>query len=315
MKILVTGAAGAVGSHVAEALARAGHAVHCIDSFDPFYARELKDSTAADLAEHGIRLVELDLCTADLAPHLDGVEVIYHFAAQPGLATHVPFVHYVRNNLLATYHLLEAARRAGSVLLFVHISTSSVYGAHAAGDEASEPKPTSFYGVTKLAAEQLALAYHREGRLPVVVLRLFSVYGERERPEKLFHKFIKSVLNEEPFMLYEGAERHVRSYTHVADIVSGCLLALAHPEKAVGHIFNLGNDHTVTTIDALAALEKILGQKANVVRLPRRSGDQLETAANIQKARKLLGYNPVIRIEEGLAREAQWYREKVWGRA
>ena len=221
MKILVTGAAGAIGSHVAEALVREGHEVLGIDSLTPYYARELKEINISDIKKSGVDFSIVDLVTDDLASHVADVDVIYHFAAQPGISAAVPFADYLNNNIVATERLLQAVKHAGTAKLFVHISTSSVYGKYAAGDETVEPKPTSYYGVTKLAAEQLALSYHREEELPVVVLRLFSVYGERERPEKLYHKFIKHVLNGEPFPLHEGSEDHVRSYTYVSDIVAG----------------------------------------------------------------------------------------------
>jgi len=314
MKILVTGAAGAIGSHVAEALVREGHDVRGIDSLTPYYARELKEINVADIKKSGVDFSKVDLVTDDLAPHLADVDVVYHFAAQPGISAAVPFADYLNNNIVATERLLQAVKHAGNAKLFVQISTSSVYGKYAAGDETSEPKPTSYYGVTKLAAEQLALAYHREDGLPVVVLRLFSVYGERERPEKLYHKFIKHVLNSESFTLFDGSEDHVRSYTYVGDAVSGCLLVLDHLKESIGHIFNIGNDKTITTGEGIAILEQALGKKAEIVRKPKRPGDQLETAANISKARRILGYDPKVEPKEGLAREVAWYKKHIHGK-
>jgi nucleoside-diphosphate-sugar epimerase len=314
MKILVTGAAGAIGSHVAEALVREGHEVLGIDSLTPYYARSLKEINVADIKKSGVDFSRVDLVTDDLAPHLADVDVVYHFAAQPGISAAVPFADYLNNNIVATERLLQAVKRVGTVQLFVHISTSSVYGKFAAGDETTEPKPTSYYGVTKLAAEQLALSYHREAELPVVVLRLFSVYGERERPEKLYHKFIKHVLNGEPFPLHEGSEDHIRSYTYVGDIVAGCLLVLDHVKESIGHIFNIGNDRTITTGEGIAILEKALGKKADNIRKPTRPGDQLETAANITKARRILGYDPKVEPKEGLAREVAWYKKHIHGK-
>lgn len=313
MNILITGAAGAIGSHMAEALVRAGHQVRGLDSFSPYYSRKLKDINVSDIVAQGVQFFAVDLSRDDLTQFVEGADVIYHFAAQPGISVSTPFDDYVKNNIVATQRLLEAAKAAGTVKLFVHASTSSVYGMQASGDETSEPKPASYYGVTKLAAEQLAMAYHREKGLPVVVLRLFSVYGERERPEKLYHKFINSVLNKKPFTLHEGSQNHVRSYTHVADIIEGCLLVLDNP-NAVGEIFNLGTDRTITTGEGIKILETILEEKAEIIVLPKRPGDQLETAANITKARKVLGYSPKIRPEEGLARQVAWYKAKIHGK-
>jgi UDP-glucuronate 4-epimerase len=314
MKALVTGAAGAVGSHMAEALLRAGYSVHAVDSLTSYYDPALKQLNASDVQAAGATFTYADLCTANLGPLVADADVIYHFAAQPGISAHVPFRDYVENNLHATYRLLEAVHASGKRPLFVHISTSSVYGSHASSNETAEPKPTSVYGVTKLAAEQLALSYHRDKGLPVTVLRLFSVYGERERPEKLYHKFIKSVMEGAPFTLHEGSEHHVRSYTYVDDIINGCLLALAHADRVPGHIFNIGTDRTITTGEGLRIVETILGRQANITVVPKRPGDQLETAANIRKARSVLGYNPIIRPEEGLARQVAWYLQKVHGK-
>lgn len=314
MNILITGAAGAVGSHVAEALKKEGHNVRGIDSFSPYYSRVLKEINVADIKNSGVQFFEANLAYDHIDPYLEGADVVYHFAAQPGISAKTPFEDYLTNNIVATHKLLEAAKRAGTVKLFVYISTSSIYGKRADGDETVEPKPASFYGVTKLAGEQLALAYERDFGLPVAVLRLFSVYGERERPEKLYHKFIASVLHQKPFTLYEGSEAHVRSYTHVSDIVEGCLLVLKHMEKVVGEIFNLGTDKTITTGEGIKIVEEILGEKAIINRVPARAGDQLETSANIKKAREVLGYNPRVEPREGLARQVAWYKEKIFGK-
>ncbi len=193
----------------------------------------------------------------------------------------------------------------------MQISTSSIYGARADSDETVEPRPTSYYGVTKLAAEQLALSYWRERGLPVSVLRLFSVYGERERPEKLYHKLIRNILNDEPFTLHEGSELHRRSYTHVSDVVQACLQVLQKMEIARGEIFNIGGGKIITTAEGIALIENILGKKAIIKKVPKRPGDQLETSAQIDKARRLLGYKPMMQPEEGLRLQVQWYKEKL----
>jgi len=310
MNILVTGVAGAIGSHVAEALIKEGHAVRGIDSFAPYYDRVLKDITVGDITASGVQFVSADLVTDDMDYYMQGADVVYHFAAQPGISAKTSFEEYLKNNVVATHRLLEAAHKA-QVKLFVYISTSSVYGTQASGDETSELKPASYYGVTKLAGEQLALAYSRDKKVPVTSLRLFSVYGERERPEKLYHKLIRSIEKGEEFPLHEGSEKHVRSFTHVEDIVKGCLAVLRNQEKVVGEIFNIGNDTTITTGEGIAIVERLMGKKANLVRFPARAGDQLETSANIAKARRVLGYDPKITPEEGLARQIAWYREKI----
>lgn len=311
MKILITGAAGAVGSHVAERLAKIGHEVVGLDSLASYYDPAIKRLNLEDLKRNGIRVLINDLAIdpLDLAREVD---FIYHFAAQPGISANTPFDDYLRNNVIATHRLLEAARVSKKLRGFIHISTSSVYGTHADGDETSEPRPTSYYGVTKLAAEQLALAYHREQGLPVVVLRLFSVYGPRERPEKLYSKLIKSILEDKSFTLHEGSDQHIRSYSYVGDIVDGCVLVLDKFDQIVGEIFNLGTDQTHTTGEGIKLVESLLGKPAKFIMLPRRLGDQLVTTANINKARKLLGYKPKVTLAEGLKSQVDWHLKKIW---
>lgn len=311
MKILVTGAAGAIGSHVAEAMKKAGHEVVGLDAVTDYYSPEIKEITIADLKRAGIKVIRKNLAKDDFSADLKGVEVIFHFAAQPGISAHTPFEKYLENNVMATHKLLEAALQVKSLKLLVNISTSSVYGAHAESDETSEPRPTSYYGVTKLAAEQLALAYWRERGLPVTVLRLFSVYGERERPEKLYHKLIRNILNGEAFTLHEGSDLHRRSYTHVSDVVRACLLVLKKADAARGEIFNIGGGKIITTAEGIALIEKILRKKATIKKAPKRPGDQLETSAQIDKAKKILGYKPVVLPEDGLRLQVEWYKEKL----
>jgi nucleoside-diphosphate-sugar epimerase len=314
MKILVTGAAGFIGSHLAERLAADGHDVRGLDCLTDFYARTLKELNARDLEAQGVELLQLDLAEDDLAPALDGVEMIYHLAALPGLSATTPFEVYARNNITATYRLLETVQHLPSLQGFANIATSSVYGTYATGPETTEPRPTSYYGVTKLAAEQLVLSYQRTQGLPACSLRLFSVYGPRERPEKLYSKLIRAILEDRPFPLYEGSEHHVRSYTYVADIVDGLLAVMDHLAACEGEILNIGTDTTITTGEGIAIVEEIIGQPAQIERVPKRAGDQLQTHANIDKARRLLGYQPQTLPREGLAHQVDWYREKVLGR-
>lgn len=311
MRIVVTGAAGAIGSHVAEALKKAGHDIVGIDAVTDYYDPAIKEITIDDLKKAGIPVLRLDLATDDVSDALKGADIVFNFAAQPGISAATPFEDYAKNNITATYKLLEAARKLPSLKLLVHISTSSIYGAHAGSDETAEPKPTSFYGVTKLAAEQLALSYAREKGMPVSVLRLFSVYGERERPEKLYHKAIKNILNDEPLTLFEGAEKHRRSFTHVSDVVAACLLVLKKIDASRGEIFNIGGGESTTTGEGLKLIEQITGKKLQFKKMPKRAGDQLETSAQIAKARKILGYEPKIAPKEGLRRQVEWHKKKL----
>jgi UDP-glucuronate 4-epimerase len=311
MKILVTGAAGFIGSHLAERLAVGGHHVFGLDCYTGYYARWMKEQNAADVAKVGVAILPLDLASDDLSGAVSEADVIFHCAAQPGISAQTSFETYVQNNITATYRLLEAARGACGLKCFINMATSSIYGTHATDTEDSVPKPTSYYGVTKLAAEQLAMAYHREWKMPVCSLRLFSVYGPRERPEKLYPALIGSILAGREFPLYGDCCRHLRSFTYIADIIAGCEAVLANMDKCIGEIFNIGLDKETTTQEAIAIVEDILGKKARCVTKQARTGDQLRTCANIDKARRVLGYEPRVSLREGLKAEVEWYREKM----
>lgn len=310
MHVIVTGAAGFIGSHLAEALARAGHRTVGIDAFTGFYDLSLKQENAAAAEAAGASVVRLDLATDDLSAALRGAEAVVHLAAQPGLSDRTSFDDYVKNNVTATGRLLAAAE-AARIERFLHVSTSSVYGREATGDEATLPAPTSVYGVTKLAAEQLALARHREGALSVSVLRIFSVYGPRERPDKFYSRLIGSILRDREIPLFEGSEAHRRSYSYIGDIVSGIRAALSRWDEAKGEIYNIGSDVESTTGEGLALVERLTGKKARIVRQPKRPGDQVRTHANVEKARRRLGYAPATSLEEGLASEIAWFKGRA----
>lgn len=314
MKILVTGAAGAIGSHLCERLISDGHEVIGLDALTDYYNPKLKEATAKHLEGLGVNFHYRNLLDEDIKPLFNDVEIIFHMAAQPGISTSTPFVNYVDNNIWATYKLLEIAKEIDSLKLFVNASTSSVYGLVANGPETVVPMPTSNYGVTKLAAEQLALSYWRNINLPVTNIRFFSVLGERERPEKFFFKLIKSLYEDSDITMYEGSEDHIRSYTYVGDIVNGCVKVLDNINKTLGETFNLGNDKTHTTGEALRMVEEIMNKKAKIKVVPKRLGDQLETGAKIDKAKDVLGYNPVTDLKTALKREVDWYGEFVHGR-
>lgn len=314
MKIFITGIAGAIGSHLAEALVAQGHAVSGIDSFETFYDPRIKEMTAGELMQKGIRIERGNLLAAPLEELLEGVEVIVHLAAQPGISASTQFTDYYKNNVDATERLLIAAEKTHSLKHFIYGSTSSVYGAMATGSEETVVEPTSHYGISKLAGEQITLMRFRKNKFPATSLRFFSVYGERERPEKFFHKLIRAILNNEPMPFYTGSDAHVRSYTYVGDIVQGIIAAIEHRDAVVGEIINLGTDTTSTTGEAMRIVEDILGARAQISSLPPRDGDQKETRANIAKARALLNWQPTTSLRDGLAREVEWYKEKIHGK-
>lgn len=311
MKVVVTGAAGFIGSHLSEALAHAGHTVVGIDAFTDFYDVRLKEENAAAATAAGAVIHRLDLAKDDLCAAIDGAEAVFHLAAQPGLSARTTFDHYVKNNLHATFRLLAAIDHVRAAPRFLNIATSSVYGVHATGDETTLPAPTSVYGVTKLAAEQLVLARHREGTLSACSLRIFSVYGPRERPDKFYARLIRSILEDQEIPIHEGSEAHRRSFSFIGDIVRGTLAAFEQWEAARGEILNIGTDVESTTGEGLALVERLTGKPARIVRVPKRAGDQLRTHANIGKARRLLGYAPTTSLEEGLKSEIDWFRKKL----
>lgn len=308
MRILITGIAGAIGSHVAEALLARGEEVVGIDNLDPYYNPAIKQLNISDVERVGGKVHIADLNTHDLATFGD-VDAILHFAAQPGISIGTSFDHYVKNNISATEKLLRYALAHEKPPAFVHISTSSVYGVSARGSEDELPRPTSPYGVTKLAAEQLALSKYRSDKLPVTALRLFSVFGPRERPEKLYHKLIHAIETGNTFPLHEGSEKHLRSFTYVDDIVDGVIRALDRIDIVQGEIINIGSEELRTTGDGIAIIERITKTKAPLIKTPPRYGDQRETQAFIKKAKELLDFVPKITLEEGLERQYKWHKE------
>ncbi|SDS33928.1 NAD-dependent epimerase/dehydratase family protein [Christiangramia echinicola] len=312
MNVLVTGAAGFIGSHFAEEIASQGYNVIGIDNFSNYYSQELKLENARQLESKNIRIIKFDLCNDNLKEILnEEIHYIFHFAGQPGISADSTFESYQSNNFIATYNLLNFAQKQKELKLFINLSTSSVYGRYATLAENEETKPVSDYGVTKLAAEQLVLAKSRSNLLRSCSLRLFSVYGPRERPDKLFTKLIDCALYDKKFPLFEGSEKHIRSFTYVADIVNGILSVIGKEDICDGEIFNIGTESEHTTQEGIDIIERITNKPIKIQHLPKRPGDQLRTSANINKARKLLNYEPRTSFYQGLENQTEWFKNNL----
>ena len=309
MKILITGAAGFIGSHTAERLHDLGHEVIGVDNFSPYYSLELKRLNEKALAEKGITIINKDLRDTDLSDVLpNDINYIFHYAAQPGISKTSTFEDYFSNNIIATKNLVDYALTLNNLQLFVNIGTSSIYGLEATFPESVAVKPASHYGVTKLSAEQLVLQKSREGIFKSCSLRLYSVIGPRERPEKMYTKLIACAFNNGAFPLYDGSASHLRSFTYVGDIVDGVVSVITNETKVDGEIINLGTEVEHTTQEGIEAVEKVIGQSIKIDHVEARAGDQLRTKANIDKARKLLGYNPQTTLLEGVKAQVEWYK-------
>jgi nucleoside-diphosphate-sugar epimerase len=310
MNILVTGVAGFIGSHTAERLSEAGHNVIGVDNFNDYYSLELKQLNSKSLVDKGVKIIKKELRDENLSDVLpNDIEYIFHFAAQPGISASSTFEDYFTNNVLATKNLIDYALQCKNLKLFINIGTSSIYGLEATFPEDVAVKPASHYGVTKLAAEQLVLQKSRELQMKACSLRLYSVIGPRERPEKMYTKLIACGLDDKAFPLYEGSDKHLRSFTYVGDIVDGVVSVIGNEAKVDGEVINLGTEVEHTTQEGIEAVEKVLGKSIKINVVPKRAGDQSRTKANIDKARRLLNYNPQTTLLESVTHQVNWYKE------
>ena len=306
MKCLVTGAAGFIGSHLCERLLRDGHEVVGLDAFIPFYPRPIKEANLAGCRAHPrFTWHTLDLRRDDPATALEGVEAIFHLAAMAGLPkSWTEFDLYQSCNIAGTFRLLEAVRVQPTLPRLLYVSTSSVYGRYSSGDETLPTRPISPYGVTKLAGENLCRAFAEEQGLPLVVLRYFSVYGPRQRPDMGYHRFIRAMLHGDPLTVF-GDGLQMRGNTYVDDCVAATVASLNAP---LGETYNVGGGETVSVWDVLNKLERILGRKPIIVRQAGRAGDQRYTTADTTKLWRHLGWQPSVGLDEGLARQVEWQR-------
>jgi nucleoside-diphosphate-sugar epimerase len=307
MRVLVTGVAGFVGSHLTEKLLSEKYDVVGIDKFLDNYPRRFKQSNLEPFLKHrSFKFLEADLLQVDLRELLKGISYVFHLAAQPGVRSSWgdEFIHYSQNNIMATQLILEACKGSG-VEKIVYASSSSVYGDtdDLPMREEGNTRPVSPYGVSKLAAEHLCYLYWKAYGLPTVSLRFFTVYGPRQRPDMFFHIFMDRLRRGEEIPLYDDGEQ-TRDFTYCADIVDGLLGAALYP--GAGEIFNLGGGTESSILNVIRIVEEISGRKAKLKTFERQKGDVRHTRARLDSATEKLRYCPKVSLEEGLSRQWHW---------
>lgn len=311
MRIVVTGAAGFIGSSLCEFLVKKGHQVLGVDNFLPdSYSSEIKARNWHSLSSlPNLELIKYDLREDLPGTMLAGADVIINEAAMPGLVkSWSDFKVYSSCNIDVVENLARHSIK-NSVKHFIQISTSSVYGAVADGSEESAPKPISPYGVSKLAAEELIKTYSRSFDLNFTILRYFSVYGPKQRPDMAYHKLIKSILRAEEFILY-GDGNQSRSNTYITDCLEATVATLE--KKAFGEIINIAGSNSHTLSQAISYAEEAAGRAAIIRFLPRRVGDQIITRGDITKAKKLLGFEPKVDLREGILNQVLWQKNNFY---
>ena len=302
-RYLVTGCAGFIGSHVAEALLKRGHTVLGIDAFTDYYDRERKESNVQAAQNHAsFSFVEADLAEDSITPLLAGIEGIFHLAAQPGVrgSWGATFAVYLRDNVLASQRVFEAAAQSGTRLVLA--STSSVYGNAESypTHEDVRPRPISPYGVTKLACESLARTYAECFGLETVVLRYFTVYGPRQRPDMAFARIISALLRSAPFDVY-GSGQQSRDFTYIGDAVEATIAAM---ESGLANtVYNVGGGSETTLRDVIALAQRLAGRRLEVRYEATAAGDVRRTAADTTRIRSELGWSPQTALADGLRQQ------------
>jgi nucleoside-diphosphate-sugar epimerase len=305
--VLITGAAGFIGSHLVEACLGRGMRVIGVDSLSDYYPENIKrENIRCALESHAYEFIHGDLLELELERLVSQVDLIFHLAAQPGVRRSwgAGFAIYTRQNLDAFQRLLEAS--VGKPLhRFVFASSSSVYGDAETFPTSEEvvPRPVSPYGITKAAGEHLAAIYHRNYSVPTVALRYFSVFGPRQRPDMAFHRLIDAAINDEEFVVF-GDGRQTRDFTYVGDAVAGTIAAGIRGRT--GHVYNIGGGSRISMIDVFSAVEEITGRRLRLRFEGRQPGDARDTSADVSRAAAELHYQPSTGVVEGLHRQIEW---------
>ena len=313
MRAVVTGAAGFIGSTLAERLVADGHRVTGIDCFTGYYSREQKERNLAGLRSNPLFALRThDLRTDDLSSVIDGVEVVFHQAGQPGVrhSWSDGFDDYLTHNVLATQRLLEASARAG-LRRFVYASSSSVYGNadHYPTAEVDLPLPHSPYGVTKLAGEHLCGLYGANYGVPTVALRYFTVFGPRQRPDMAIYRLIESAIRRVPFRLY-GDGSQVRDFTFVDDVVEANVLS-GTADLDSGLVLNICGGASISMNELIASVSDAVGREVIVEPGAAQAGDVQRTGGTAEQANKLLGWFPRHAVSSGLKAQVNWHRNQA----
>jgi nucleoside-diphosphate-sugar epimerase len=304
---VVTGAAGFIGSNLVIELSRILPKVIGIDNFlDESYDSGVKRRNAADLSKYAnFEMLEADLTKHDLISVLDSADVVIHLAAMPGLAkSWTDFDLYNSHNLVATQKLAESSIRSKKLKKFILASTSSVYGKYAVGDELQPTRPISPYGVTKLASEHILTSYFQSTDISLSILRFFSVFGPRQRPDMAYYRFIKAILNDETITIY-GDGSQIRSNTYVGDCVNGVLGAIFLGRE--NETYNLAGPSKYSILEIIEKIELLTNKKAKLSFEKRIAGDQEVTQGDYGKAKEHFGYSPLTKIDDGLANQIEWF--------
>ena len=314
MRALVTGVAGFVGSHLADELLARGDTVLGVDCFTPYYAvADKEQNLAAARASAGFEFSEVDLRSGALESLLDGVDVVFHQAGQPGvrLSWSEGFADYVGHNVLATQRLLEAVVAARPAARVVYASSSSLYGNQPRypTQEDDLPRPFSPYGVTKLAAEHLCGLYAENWGISTVSLRYFTVFGPRQRPDMAIHGLCEAAVHGTAFPRY-GDGSQIREFTYVGDIVRGNLLA-ATRDIAPGSCCNLAGGAEITVSGLIDLVGELAGSPVRIDQQPRVAGDALRNGGSISRAGELLGWAPEVTLRDGVSAQLAWHRSRV----
>ncbi len=307
--VLVTGAAGFIGSAVVRELSRKGSSVVAVDALlGGLYPSDEKSERFEGLSTlPGVEVHKLDLRTDDLRVLPSSITHIINQAAMPGLGlSWQDFDLYSSCNVVALARLIDVAQD-WRIEKFVQISTSSVYGSEAIGNESQPLQPVSPYGVTKLAGENLALAHWRDSGFPATILRYFSVYGPGQRPDMAYRKFIDKALRHQTITVFGSGEQS-RSNTFIDDVVSGTIAAL--DTGAPGEVFNIAGGQERTLNEALSIIESALGHSLQIERRESARGDQIRTAGDSSKAQRILGFRNTVDLAEGLSRQVEWQRSR-----